>query len=353
MPIRYLVPVNAKKPAPGDRAHGAALGAMIGDALAMPAHWYYNREALQTQFGTIDRYLDPPPHHPDSILWRSHYDPTEPQFDILGEQRPYWGRRGVHYHQFLRAGENTLNVQLLERALHLITEHGGYDRDLWIKEYLRFMRNPSGHRDTYVEECHRGFFLNLRRGKSPDRCAVREKHIGGMVPVVPLYATLRGLGWEHTDASAAVQSHVAVTHGGSQIEAAASNLMIVAREVWEGAPLGECMRDHVRRQDLEYFFGPIERLARLTPDEVLGRHYSTACYLDESMPAVAYLVLRFADDPREALIRNAMAGGDNCGRGAVLGALFGIAFGPGAFPLEWREGLRLKDQASSRILEKM
>ncbi|TVR06527.1 MAG: ADP-ribosylglycohydrolase family protein [Spirochaetaceae bacterium] len=312
---------------------------MIGDALAMPAHWYYNREALQAQFGVIDRFVDPPRHHPDSILWRSQYAPTEPEFDILGEQRAYWGQRGVHYHQFLRAGENTLNVQLVQRVLRLVAQRGGYDREAWIDEYLRFMRNPAGHRDTYVEECHRGFFLNLRRGRPPERCAVVEKHIGGMVPVIPLYATLRSLGHGHPEAAAAVQSHVAVTHGGAQVETAASDLLVMAGELWDGISLTECLLDHVRRQDLEFLSGPIERLATLPPGEVLGRHFSTACYLDESMPATAYLALRYAADPREALIHNTMAGGDNCGRGAVLGALCGVALGPDAFPPVWRDGL--------------
>ncbi len=313
---------------------------MIGDALAMPAHWFYNREALRAQFGTIDRYVDPTQHHPDSILWRSQYAPTEPEFDILGDQRAYWGQRGVHYHQFLRAGENTLNAQLVQRLLRLVAERGGYDRDAWIDEYLRFMRNPAGHRDTYVEECHRGFFLNLRRGRPPERCAVVEKHIGGMVPVIPLYATLRSLGHAHPEASAAVQSHVAVTHGGAQVETAASNLLVLAGELWDGISLAECLLYHAQRQDLALLSGPIERLSALSPDEVMGRHYSTACYLDGAMPAIAYLALRYADNPREALIQNTMAGGDNCGRGAVLGALFGVALGPDAFPPPWRDGLR-------------
>ena len=32
--------------------------------------------------------------------------------DILLEQAQYCGQRGIHYHEFLRAGENTLNFQL-------------------------------------------------------------------------------------------------------------------------------------------------------------------------------------------------------------------------------------------------
>ncbi|MFW5685844.1 MAG: ADP-ribosylglycohydrolase family protein [Spirochaetota bacterium] len=181
----------------------------------MPAHWFYNPSELEQTFGRIDRYLPPPATHPGSILWRSRYGPTEPQFDILGGQRRYWGRSGVHYHEF--------------------------------------MLQPERHKDTKIEECHRGFFENLRAGRKPERAAVQEKHIGGMVAVIPLYAALRSLG--HADG--------------------------VARRA------------------------------------VLGRIYGTVCYLDESMPATFYLALRYAGDPEEGLVANTMAGGDNCHRGAT------------------------------------
>jgi ADP-ribosylglycohydrolase len=48
-----------------------------------------------------------------------------------------------------------------------------------------------------------------------------------------------------------------------------------------------------------------------------------------------YLALRYADRPDQGLIENVMAGGDNCHRGAVLGALFGLAGGLSLFPPHW------------------
>ncbi|WP_373500889.1 ADP-ribosylglycohydrolase family protein [Desulfococcus sp.] len=40
------------------------------------------------------------------------------------------------------------------------------------------------------------------------------------------------------------------------------------------------------------------------------------------------------------LIANTNLGGDNAGRGAVLGALLGAANGDGSFPASWIGGLR-------------
>ena len=338
-------------PSPEERATGALVGTRVGDALAMPVHWYYDRAALRSDYGLVDTYRDPRPEHPNSILWRSSYEPTEPEYDILGDERRFWGRRGVHYHQHLRAGENTLTVQLLARALEQVVARGSWDRSEYIDLYLRFMRDPAGHRDTYVEECHRGFFENLRRGQRPERCAVAEKHIGGLAPVVPLYARLRTLGSGHEAAAADVVSHVAVTHAGPLVREAVENLLVVTREVHEGGVLGDVLGDHARRQDLRFFRGPVMKLLERADDEVVGRVWSPACYLDDSLPATLYLALKYAERPREALVANTMVGGDNCHRGAVLGGLLGLAGGPGAFDSAWRTGLRetLSERSSGSI----
>lgn len=345
MPRAYLPAMNdtASTETTRSRYHGALLGACIGDALAMPAHWFYDTDELERTFGRIDRYRAPSPEHPGSILWRSSYSPTEPEFDILGEQRQYWGRRGVHYHQFLAPGENTLNVKLLRLVLHQVEGDHRYDRARYLAAYQQFMLNPAAHRDTYVEECHRGFFENLRSGSKPENAAVQEKHMGGMVAVIPLYAALRHYGHGDQDARQAVLSHVQVTHAGRKIAEAAGTLLALAAELWDGVPLRESFKAHLTRQDLPYLQGPIVRQAQLPPERVLGRVYSTACYLDGAMPATFYLALRYADDPTddpaEALIANTMAGGDNCHRGAVLGALFGLDGGAAQFPEHWRTEL--------------
>ena len=41
------------------RQKGAILGMFIGDALAMPVHWYYNRQALYRDYGTYPKGRTP------------------------------------------------------------------------------------------------------------------------------------------------------------------------------------------------------------------------------------------------------------------------------------------------------
>ena len=70
-------------------AADAFLGSLIADAVAMPVHWYYDRQALARDYGTIDDYRAPKTPHPDSILWRSSYTPANEKGEILHEQAQY------------------------------------------------------------------------------------------------------------------------------------------------------------------------------------------------------------------------------------------------------------------------
>ena len=180
----------------------ALLGALAADAVAMPVHWYYDREALARDYGEVSTYLAPRNPHPDSILWRSKYTALNARGEILHDQARYWGQPEVHYHQFLAAGENTLNFQLAARLYMLTRALGRYDADAWLEDYINFMLTPGKHRDTYVEEYHREFFTNYARGRKPRACGVVDIHIGGLVTVPALFDALAGIS---ADVAAALQ----------------------------------------------------------------------------------------------------------------------------------------------------
>jgi hypothetical protein len=110
-------------------------GSLAADALAMPVHWYYDREALRREYGKVDHFIAPQNPHTGSILWRSSYHAINEKGDILREQAQYWGQRDVHYHQFLKAGENTLNFKLAAELFALVRKSGGYDPDAWLERY--------------------------------------------------------------------------------------------------------------------------------------------------------------------------------------------------------------------------
>lgn len=313
------------------RKRACLLGAFLGDALAMPVHWYYDRAALARDYGRVTELVAPRHPHADSILWRSSYAAPNAKGEILHEQSEYWGKRGVHYHQFLRAGENTLNMQLALELMASLRDRGGYDRDDYLRRYIGFMTTPGRHRDTYVEECHRNFFTKYARGKKPEDCGGEDIHIGGLahVPVLAVrYAD------DEAVALAVVREHVRLTHRGESVETAARDLTRMLIAIINGANV---------RGSIEKFGNSwvgrkkLESWAARPDEEVVGAVLSPACYLEDSFPASLFLAWKYADDLQTALVTNTDLGGDNCHRGIVVGALVGA--GGVTIPERWARAL--------------
>jgi ADP-ribosylglycohydrolase len=308
----------------------ALLGSLVADAVAMPVHWYYDRAALARDYGTVSGYLAPKNPHPDSILWRSGYTPINAKGEILHDQAIYWGQRGIHYHQFLQAGQNTLNFQL-SRILHDQTlRQGHYDADAWLETYIDFMLTPGRHRDTYVEEYHRHFFTNYARGRKPRACGCQDVHIGGLVPVPALFDALD---LDARELRQVVQEHVCLTHQDKDVLRAADVLVRILIAVRTGRSL----RDSILEEAPDWISSAKVSTWLREPDQVVvGQRLSPACYIPDAFPAALYLAWKYADDFSAGICANAQVGGDSCHRGSVVGALLGLANG---VPAKWSTGL--------------
>lgn len=316
-----------------DRPLGAISGAYIADALAMPVHWYYNVTALDQDYGRINDFLPPRNPHPDSILWRSQHNPRGKAAEILHEQAQYWGRRGVHYHQFLQAGENTLNLQLGLQLLESLQSENEYDSDDYLERYIRFMQTPGSHRDTYIEEYHRHFFNNLATGRAPRKCGVRDIHIGGLAHV-PILAA-----WYcHSERTARemVGEHVQLTHRSKEVREAADAFVRILHDVFQGKNLRSAIEQHGNHWVAK---SKMERWQNQPDRSVIGKILSPACYIDDAFPASLYLAWKYANDFEAGVLANAMIGGDNCHRGVVVGALLGAHAGLSRIPHQWKQKL--------------
>ena len=319
-----------------DRVTGALYGLFIGDALAMPVHWYYDTTALKRDYGVVTDYMAPRNPHPDSILWRSSYSPPNKKVDILHDQSIYWGRRGVHYHQFLKAGENTLNLKLA-RELLLLQDQGGYSPREWLMCLVTYMTAPGNHNDTYVEEYLRHFFTQYGNGYDVMACGRKdENHIGGLTLMLPLVIALAR---DREDALKTALHHLGLTHGGPVMHSGGNIIARIVLDLLHGEKIENAVFNHYRNEHDSLPAYPLDALLEFPDQLVVGRHFSSACYLDQSIPATLYLALKYIRDPEQGMIANTMCGGDNAGRGAVLGALLGAAGGPDCWPDRWVSGL--------------
>ncbi len=318
-----------------DLANAAFLGSLIADAISLPVHWYYDRGALDRDYPELLepadtlRYLPPRSPHPDSILWRSSYVAAGPEFDLLGDQAQFWGRRGVHYHQQLPAGGSTVNFRLAGELYGMLRRDRDYDPERWLDHYVAFMRQPARHGDTYVEEYHRHFFTNLAAGRKPINCGVSDVHIGGLAHVPAIVA---GLGPRHPDLRRIVRLHVSLTHKDDDVLAAADAFVrMLVRLTRPDRPPDELRTvvveeasDWVSLAKLADWDRRCDAAGGGCPDRgVVGGVLSPACYIDEAFPAALFLACRHPHDFAGGIRANALCGGDNCHRGAVVGALLG------------------------------
>ncbi|KAK3254376.1 hypothetical protein CYMTET_36408 [Cymbomonas tetramitiformis] len=167
-----------------DRIRGALWGAFMGDALAMPSHWYYGGFGqVQADYGgPITTYIKPKTDLQGSIMNLSNTGGAgrgSCDGDIIGSvinhgKKKYWERgRSCHYHCTLEAGENTLEAQLLLVLLQSINANDGvFNQDDFRQRYIHFMTTPGTHNDAYASTCHRMFFANLKIRGSISRLAM-------------------------------------------------------------------------------------------------------------------------------------------------------------------------------------
>ena len=353
-------------PTRADRLRGALWGMFVGDALAMPVHWYYDVAALQRDFGTLRNYRAPKAHHPGSIMalantaqaGRGSQEGNVVGDVILKGKKHHWGQANRHYHQGMQAGDNTLNLLCARVLLRTLNAAGRYDPADFLRNYVAFMTAPDSHNDTDAESYHRDFFANYARGVPPENCAGAEGHdtasIGGLVGLPPvIFAALHpgngGQGEEAANANTLTQ--LRLTHRSSKLERYTlefSNLLVrlVQDPSARVAPLASAAAERLG-------FPAATVIQRSRPNasdtDVIGGLLSPACYIEHSLPAVLYLAARYPNDFEAALVANTNVGGDNCHRGAVLGAILGAALGFAAIPARWIEGLTARAAIDEEI----
>ena len=88
-----------------DRAAGAVMGALIGEALGVGPHWYYDLEELRRDYGAwISGYTEPKPHR---------------------------------YHAGLKAGQLSQAGLITTMLLRSVVEKNGYDEEDFAAGWMR------------------------------------------------------------------------------------------------------------------------------------------------------------------------------------------------------------------------
>ncbi|XP_033935449.1 uncharacterized protein [Pseudochaenichthys georgianus] len=362
-------------------------GMCAADSLSMPVHWFYDVDDIQREFrGWIREFRAPRDKHPSSIMslsntagsGRSSSGSRRPDVVgrlILQDKLELWrGGDNTHYHQGLCAGDNTLNVLCsLRVALCLVS--GGFSdlssagaRAAVLSDYVSFLTTEGSHRDSYAESFHRDFFCCWQdeRPTEPQQLlefaerrsvrALREARPDaqldaiGCLPMILPFILLAA----HAPLEQAVQGAVEMvklTHPHPRVPLWVSLYGGALHRVLGGASVrGEAELALKSLEAWDACRGFSSKAARFPAgsDQRLRVHQSAvnqlglACYTKGALSSLFYLALEFHDDAAAGILTNTNCGGENCNRGAALGALLGAggAFRGGGVPEEWREELR-------------
>ncbi|XP_052104411.1 uncharacterized protein LOC127737609 [Mytilus californianus] len=352
-------------------------GMFIADALAMPVHWYYNPEDIKDGYGGwLTGYREPEKNHPSSILTLSAVDgsgrsgwgsKTKPVIGhvILHNKLKYWTSRdqSVHYHQGMKAGDSTLNsltaLECLKTMSRVDPNSIMPSRDLRgmvLEDYVKFMTTPGTHNDTYAESFHRSFFKDWVLENQPPKTAEdllvwtenrfksKSGHsdsqlivIGALVPAVPWVVHYADK--PEDDCVKATIDIIKLTHPEESLIPYIEIYARLLHRVLNGKDLTEEVKNFIGHKKLggspkrkivetllekakEYPFGSEKRLQIY---QMATGRLGSACYIEGALSSMMFLALEFADHPNEGLLANANCGGENCHRGAALGALLGAS----------------------------
>ena len=235
----------------------------------------------------------------------------------------------------MEAGDITLEAELARLVAKQITQDGDFSADNFRDMYVKFMQTPGSHNDTFAATCHRVFFQSLTSGKDPKDCVVQDQHYANCtdslavaVPAIVKY---------HSSDKSVRQGHaLAASRVIRQIEDFYCNLY---SEMLVNALEGKDLRVVAQEAaDQIEGFGSIQ--AKIDASE--GKDPVVSCGYKQGFEALLFLVFKYSDSLERAILASANAGGDNVGRAALLGPLFGAAYGFEGFQ-PWMLELRQKD----------
>lgn len=373
------------------RAISEALwGMCAADAMSMPVHWYYNTQDIRRDFsGWITGFTAPRSRHPSSILSLSSTagsgrragstGTTAPVVGnvILHDKLKFWTdpRGSVHYHQGLHAGGNTLNTLCALRVARILSTGAFVSmadpeaRAAVLSDYIEFMTRPGAHNDTYAESFHRSFFSDwqelrptssrevLEFAEQRSKCMLSTSRADsqlnaiGCLPMAIPFVLLSATANEEKAVSAAVE-FVKLTHPHPALEPLVSLYMRALHATLNGACLKQQAEMALKSPVLDtwdvcqHFIQCAERFPG-SSEERLKVHQSAveslglACYTQGALSSLFYLAYNFHNDVTGGILTNTNCGGENCNRGAALGALLGAqaVYLGSVVPQEWKDGL--------------
>ncbi len=332
-----------------DRAAGAVVGALIGDALGLGPHWYYDLDQLRKHYGPwIDGYTEPRP-----------------------------GR----YHEGLAAGSLSQTGLITLELLRSVVAADGYDEVDFTRrldtEILQQMdgtpyAGPGGYTNQSIRELYQARIRDHKPwGKTGDYADTSE----GAERAVVLAARYAQ---SPTEGAQQIARNIRLTQIDPFVAALSVSFDVIVSALIRGEPfdgrlsgkLYEMVETGIlpfthavlAENKAKYAHDPTAPSASLPfPDGLLfpshiwqaandpdvaiepawkvSLVYGMPCSILCMLPAAYYLAARFYDDFEQAVLHAINGGGQNMSRAMLTGALAGAQVGLAGIPQRFIEGL--------------
>lgn len=327
-----------------ERAAGAIMGTLIGDALGVGPHWYYDLDQLKKDYGEwIDDYTTP---------------------------------KAGRYHAGLAAGENSQTGQVVGLLLESIAALGSYDESdfcLRLDALLATLDGtPEGGR--YTDAAMRDVWQARQAGQDWDKTGSFADTAEAAIRMSVLAARYRddfsklleccrsNARLTHRDPFIAGRSVafgliVAALINGDSLETAPGtitgqakahglSLTVSSTEMMSGDDPEVSFVDAVTQPQWSYMAARDDAI-QINPPWAACRLFGLACPLESMLPAAYYFNSRFDNDFELPVLSAINGGGNNMARASLTGALAGAKVGLKGIPRRFIAGLA----NSERLLE--
>lgn len=274
----------------------AILGALVADSATLGLHWLYDPARIaeiEVRKGLV--FLSP--------------DATD-----------YAGTKGYFAHDGKIAGESTGYGEVCLLMLQHLTKHGEFKRAEYQTEYRAYF-GPGGAFIGYVDSPTRltlRTLLSLEPATFPAASGADDDQFAALAALPPVVATHSGT---LATLMERVEEVVRITNDNALAVAAAQCSAAALFEVLRGVPITQALTGalpfagNTLRPLLE------QALALPELDSVAATaRFGMACHVTEGLPVVFHIA-QHAPDYCSAIEANIRAGGDNCGRAIMLGAI--------------------------------
>ncbi len=367
------------------RAKNAILGALVADAAALGLHWIYDQERIREVAGNTPEFREPDASAYEGVpSFFAHGKKRAGDLSHYGEQALVLLRSlvesdgeldAVHYERRFRdhfgpGGEyvgyidsvirDTLyNASLAEHEAIDAANALPFDGDEALKHRLvtKVMSNVSSYGgeelrrrvEGAVRMTHDDDAIVAHAFKILEEIQARAGYHGAEDVQMPAISKLPALVARYAGtAELAAKTEAAVRVTNNDDIAVAFGL--AAARMMEAAIAGEDLQAVVQAglaTDDDRVRGLIDKAISLDGQDhaPVAKSFGLSCNLEFGLPIVAHNLLE-AGSFAEAVRRNILAGGDSCGRGILLGAVLGAAYGVGGergIPDDWLKKLSGRD----------